>query len=198
MWLETLPLLLVCWINLAWEELGQGAQGFTTCYCFIFLCIWLLWCSLCLICNHEMCPRSMYCYTACLDCINCSGMCACLPALCCWHWIVWCMHVLYIDSDVHSCLHAKVNTFLWCTLQYPEQRCVTSSCGQCVTVSWKLTLTLSPSISTVLIMKSTPIVAIWPGGKNPWNHTRTNTVLSFTVTNTCNLLSKSHGNKATH
>ena len=102
MWLETLPLLLVCWINLAWEELGQGAQGFTTCYCFIFLCIWLLWCSLCLICNHEMCPWSMYCYTACLDCINCSRMCACLPAFCCWHLIVWSMHVSCIDSDVHS------------------------------------------------------------------------------------------------
>ena len=34
-----------------------------------------------------MCPWSMYCCTACLDCINCSGMCACLPALCCWRWI---------------------------------------------------------------------------------------------------------------
>ena len=24
-------------------------------------------------------------------------------ALCCWRWIVWCMHVSCIDSDVHSC-----------------------------------------------------------------------------------------------
>ena len=61
-----------------------------------FLCIWLLWCSLHLICSHEMCPWSMYCSIACLDCINCSGMCACLPALCCWCWIVWCMHVLNV------------------------------------------------------------------------------------------------------
>ena len=49
--------------------------------------------DVCLICNHEVCPGSMYCCIACLDCINCSGMCACLPALCCWRWIVWCMHV---------------------------------------------------------------------------------------------------------
>ena len=27
----------------------------------------------------------------------------CLPALCCWLWIVWLMHVLCIDSDVNSC-----------------------------------------------------------------------------------------------
>ena len=34
---------------------------------------------------------------------KCSRMCTCLPALCCWRWIVWCMHVSCIDSDVHSC-----------------------------------------------------------------------------------------------
>ena len=45
----------------------------------------------------------MSCWTACFDCINCSGMCACLPALCCCRWIVWCMHVSCIDSEVHSC-----------------------------------------------------------------------------------------------
>ena len=56
-----------------------------------------------LICNHEMCPWSMCCCIACLGCTDCSGMCACLPALCCWRWIVWCMHVSCIDSDVDSC-----------------------------------------------------------------------------------------------
>ena len=40
-------------------------------------------CSLYLICNHEMCPWSMYCCIACLGCTDGSGMCACLPALCC-------------------------------------------------------------------------------------------------------------------
>ena len=59
--------------------------------------------SLYLICNHEMCPWSMYCCSACLGCPDCSGMCACLPALCCWRWVVWCMHVWCVDSDVHSC-----------------------------------------------------------------------------------------------
>ena len=54
-------------------------------------------------CNHAMFPWSLYCCTACLGCTDCSGMCACLPALCCWRWIVWCMHVSCIDSDVHSC-----------------------------------------------------------------------------------------------
>ena len=68
-----------------------------------FLCIWLLWCSLYLIFNHDMFPRSMYCCIACLGCTDCSRMCACLPALCCWRWIVWCMHVSCFDSDVHSC-----------------------------------------------------------------------------------------------
>ena len=57
-----------------------------------------------------MCPWSMYCCTACPDCINCCGMCACLPALCCWRWIVWCMHVSCFDCDVHSCFE------LWCAL----------------------------------------------------------------------------------
>ena len=44
-----------------------------------------------------------------LQCINCSGMCACLPALCCWRWTVWCMHASCFDCDVHCCfelLHA--------------------------------------------------------------------------------------------
>ena len=27
----------------------------------------------------------------------------CLPALCCWRWIVWCMHVSCFHCDVHSC-----------------------------------------------------------------------------------------------
>ena len=27
----------------------------------------------------------------------------CLPAHCCWRWIIWLMHVLCIDSDVNSC-----------------------------------------------------------------------------------------------
>ena len=36
-------------------------------------------------------------------------------------------------------------------------------------VSQIWSLIFSPSISTVLIMKSTPIVAPWPGGNIPWN-----------------------------
>ena len=44
----------------------------------------------------------VYCL-ACLGCTDCSGMCACLPALRCWRWIVWCMHVSCTDSDVQSC-----------------------------------------------------------------------------------------------
>ena len=56
----------------------------------------------------------MYCCIACLGCTDCSGMCACLPALCCWHWIVWCMHVSCIDSDVHSCLE------LWSAMSQPS------------------------------------------------------------------------------
>ena len=47
-------------------------------------------------------PWSMYCCIACLGYTDCSGLCACLPVICCWHWIVWCMHVSCIDSDVHS------------------------------------------------------------------------------------------------
>ena len=39
--------------------------------------------SILLICNHEMFRWSMYCCIACLGCTDCSGMCACLPALCC-------------------------------------------------------------------------------------------------------------------
>ena len=35
----------------------------------------------------------------------------------------------------------------------------------------------SPSISTVLIMKSTPMVAPWPGGNIPWVNLRTRQVL---------------------
>ena len=45
----------------------------------------------------------MCCCIACLGCTDCSGLCACLPELCCWRWIVWCMHVSCTDSDVHSC-----------------------------------------------------------------------------------------------
>ena len=42
------------------------------------------WCSLYLISNHEMFPSSMYCLLHCLSGLtDCSGMCACLPALCC-------------------------------------------------------------------------------------------------------------------
>ena len=37
-------------------------------------------------------------------------MCACLPALCCWCWIVWWMHVSCFDCDLHSCFE------LWSTL----------------------------------------------------------------------------------
>ena len=50
-----------------------------------------------------MFPWSMYCCIACLGCTDGSRMCACWPALCCWRWIVWCMHVSCVDSDVHSC-----------------------------------------------------------------------------------------------
>ena len=32
---------------------------------------------------------------------------ACLSALCCWRWIVWCMLVSCIDSDVHSCFELR-------------------------------------------------------------------------------------------
>ena len=70
----------------------------------IFCCciiLFLLRCSLDLICNHKTCPWTMYCRIAYLGCTDCSGMCACLPALCCWRRIVWCMHVSRIDSDVH-------------------------------------------------------------------------------------------------
>ena len=67
-----------------------------------FSCIWLSWCSLHLICSLEMCPWSMYSCIACFDRINCSGMCTCLPALCCWRWIVWCMPISCFDCDVHS------------------------------------------------------------------------------------------------
>ena len=63
-----------------------------------------------MICNLEMCPWSMYCCIECFDRINCSGMCACLPALCCWRWIVWCVHISCFDRDVHSCFE------LWTTL----------------------------------------------------------------------------------
>ena len=45
----------------------------------------------------------MCCCIACLGCTDCSGMCACLPALCCWRWVVWCVRVTCVDSDVHSC-----------------------------------------------------------------------------------------------
>ena len=31
-------------------------------------------------------------------------VCACLPVIC---WIVWCMHVSCIDSDVHSCFELR-------------------------------------------------------------------------------------------
>ena len=37
-------------------------------------------------------------------------MCARLPALCCWRWIVWCMHVWCFHCDVHSCF------WLWSAL----------------------------------------------------------------------------------
>ena len=40
-----------------------------------------------------------------------------------------------------------------------------------------LTLIFSPSISTVFIMKSTPIVAPCPGGNMPWVNLRTRQVL---------------------
>ena len=42
-------------------------------------------------------------------------MCACLPALCYWLWIAWCMHVSCIDSDVHSCFE------LWSALRKLSQ-----------------------------------------------------------------------------
>lgn len=49
----------------------------------------------------------------------------------------------------------------------------------CVTATWIYSLnhqaptfTFSPFISTVLIIKSTPIVAPCPGGKRPWKKTR--------------------------
>ena len=79
------------------------------------LCIRLLCCYLYLFCNHEMCPWSMYCCTAYLCCINCSWKCACLPALCCWRWIVWCMHISCFNCDVHSCfeLWSALSQSIW-------------------------------------------------------------------------------------
>ena len=66
-----------------------------------------------------MCPWSMYyCCSACLDCINCSETFACLPALCCWRWIVWCMHVSCFDCDVHSCFG------LWSALSQSSWSCM--------------------------------------------------------------------------
>ena len=45
----------------------------------------------------------------------------CFPALCCWCWIIWCMHVLCIDSDVHSCFE------LWSALSHSSWiRCYVS------------------------------------------------------------------------
>ena len=44
----------------------------------------------------------MYSCIACLGCTDCSRRRACLPALCCWRGIVWCMRVSCIDFDVHS------------------------------------------------------------------------------------------------
>ena len=62
--------------------------------------------------ERKMFPWSMFCCLACPGCTDCSGMCSCLPALCCWCWIVWCMHVSCIDSDVHSCFE------LWSALSH--------------------------------------------------------------------------------
>ena len=56
-------------------------------YCFVWLFVYF--CS--------GCHRIQLMHT------DCSGMCACLPAPCCWRWIVWCMHVSCTDSDIHSC-----------------------------------------------------------------------------------------------
>ena len=51
--------------------------------------------------------NTMYCCIACLGCTDGSRMCACVPALCCWCWIIWCMHVSCPDSDVHSCFELR-------------------------------------------------------------------------------------------
>lgn len=50
------------------------------------------------------------------------------------------------------------NTFFLTKVMYQMKYLSNHSC----------TFIFSPSISTVLIMKSTPIVAPWPGGKSPW------------------------------
>ena len=50
-----------------------------------------------------MCPWSIFCCIAHLGCTDCSRMYARLPALCCWRWIIWCMHVWCFHYDVHSC-----------------------------------------------------------------------------------------------
>ena len=53
---------------------------------------------------HELYPSSVYCCIACRGCTGCPGMCTCWTALCCWRWIVRCMHISCIDSDVWSTL----------------------------------------------------------------------------------------------
>ena len=73
--------------------------------------------------NYVGCKLLSRCWKtalACLDCINCSGMCACLPALGCWRWIVWCMYVSCTDSNVRSCLE------LWSALRQSSwiRRCI--------------------------------------------------------------------------
>ena len=67
-------------------------------------------------CFHGPCIAALHVW----GCTDCSGMCACLPELCCWRWIVWCMHVSCIDTDVHSCFE------LWSALGQSSwiRRCI--------------------------------------------------------------------------
>ena len=66
-------------------------------------------------CYPRLSPWSMYCCIACLGCTDCSVMCACLPAFCCWRWIVWCVRVSCIDSDVMFILGLNCEV-LWASL----------------------------------------------------------------------------------
>ena len=74
---------------------------------------------------------------------DCSRMCACLPALCCWCWIVWWMHVSCFDCNLHSCFE------LWSTLSqsswircYVSVTCILLLCAAFSHSQNKLIMTL--------------------------------------------------------